>query len=125
MLNEVTKKAIVTEKAPPEMATHLKLNADRYNTYVHMKWQVRQAHKKKKKKKRTGTSTTSGRKQKGEGIEQIGRKKGRKATEETQTQAREESKGNDTCAKSWVFLIFSDFQNFVHLFGYYYFVYFL
>ena len=27
-----SKKAIVTEMAPPELATHLKLNADRYNT---------------------------------------------------------------------------------------------
>ena len=26
--------------APPEMATHPKLNADRYNTYAQMKWQV-------------------------------------------------------------------------------------
>ena len=40
MLNEATKKAIVTEMAPPELATHLKLNADRYNTYALMRWQV-------------------------------------------------------------------------------------
>ena len=39
-LNESTKKAIVTEMAPPEQATHLTLNADRYNTYAQMKRQV-------------------------------------------------------------------------------------
>ena len=34
VLNEATKKATVTEVAPPGLATHLRLNADRYNTYV-------------------------------------------------------------------------------------------
>ena len=34
MLNEATKKAVVTEMAPAQLATHLKLNADRYNTYA-------------------------------------------------------------------------------------------
>ena len=37
MLNEATKKAIATDMAPPELATHLKLNAHRYNTYAQMK----------------------------------------------------------------------------------------
>ena len=40
MLNEATKKAIVTEMAPPELATQLKLNADRYDTHAQMTWQV-------------------------------------------------------------------------------------
>ena len=38
MLDEATKKAIVTEMAPPEMATHLMPNADQYNAYAKMKW---------------------------------------------------------------------------------------
>ena len=40
MLNEATKKDIVIKMAPPELAPHLRLNADRYNTYTQMKWQV-------------------------------------------------------------------------------------
>ena len=40
MLNEATKTAIVTEMAPPELALHLKLNADRYNTTAQTKWLV-------------------------------------------------------------------------------------
>ena len=40
MVNEATKRAIVTEMSPPELAAHLKLNADRYNTYARMTWQV-------------------------------------------------------------------------------------
>ena len=40
MLNEATKKAIVTNLAPPALPTHLRLNADRYTTYAEMKCQV-------------------------------------------------------------------------------------
>ena len=40
MLDEATKKAVVTGMAPPELARRLKLNADRCNTYTHMKLQV-------------------------------------------------------------------------------------
>ena len=40
MLNEATQKAVVIEMATPELATRLKLNADRYNTCAQMKWQV-------------------------------------------------------------------------------------
>ena len=40
MLNEATTKAFVTEMAPPELATHLRLNDNRYNTYAQMTWQV-------------------------------------------------------------------------------------
>ena len=40
MLNEATKKAISVTMAPPELATHLRLNADMYNTYAQMNWQV-------------------------------------------------------------------------------------
>ena len=40
LLNEATKKSIVAEMAPPELATDLRLNADRHNTYAQMKWQV-------------------------------------------------------------------------------------
>ena len=36
LLNEATKKAIVTDMAPPELATHLKLNADRHTTDAQM-----------------------------------------------------------------------------------------
>ena len=36
LLNQATKKAIVIEMVPPELATHLRLDADRYNTYAHM-----------------------------------------------------------------------------------------
>ena len=32
MLNEATKKAMVTEMTPPDLATHLKLDADRHST---------------------------------------------------------------------------------------------
>ena len=32
--------AVVTKMAPPELATHLKLNAHRYTTYAQVKWQV-------------------------------------------------------------------------------------
>ena len=37
-LNEATKKAIVAEMAPPELATHLKRNEDRYNTCAQITW---------------------------------------------------------------------------------------
>ena len=40
MLNEAIKRAIVTEMAPPQLATRLRLNADRQNTYGQMIWQV-------------------------------------------------------------------------------------
>ena len=40
MLSAATEKAIVTKMTPPELATHLKLNADRYSAYAQMKWQV-------------------------------------------------------------------------------------
>ena len=40
MLNEANKRAIVTEMAPQELATHLKLNADRYSTNASEMWQV-------------------------------------------------------------------------------------
>ena len=40
MLNDATKTVIVTEMAPPELAARLQLDADRYNTYGQMKWQV-------------------------------------------------------------------------------------
>ena len=39
MLNEATKKVIVTEMAPPELAVLLKLNADKYSTHAQMKWE--------------------------------------------------------------------------------------
>ena len=40
MLSAATEKAIVTKMTPPELATHLKLNPDRYSAYAQMKWQV-------------------------------------------------------------------------------------
>ena len=40
MLSAATEKAIVTKMTPPELATHLKLNADRYSAYAQIKWQV-------------------------------------------------------------------------------------
>ena len=40
MLNGATKKAVATERAPPELATHLRLNAARYNTNSQMIRQV-------------------------------------------------------------------------------------
>ena len=40
MLNDATKEAIVTKMAPPELGTHVKLNADRYDAYAQMTWQV-------------------------------------------------------------------------------------
>ena len=40
MLNEAATKAIETEVAPPDLATHLMLNAERCTTYAKMKWQV-------------------------------------------------------------------------------------
>ena len=39
-LNEPTKKAIITEMAPEELSTHLRLNASKYATYDQMRWQV-------------------------------------------------------------------------------------
>ena len=37
ILNEATEKVIVAAMAPPELATHVKLNVDRYTTYAQMK----------------------------------------------------------------------------------------
>ena len=73
-----TKNAIVTEVAPPKLATHLKLNADRYNAYADEMAGTQASPQTcaltmwsnaKKMVKRVGTSATSGsqRREKGKG----------------------------------------------------------